>query len=203
MPRVTPMGSRNLRRWLNRPLTDQQELRRRYQAVALLVDARRFEALREPLRAIGDVERILVARGAAQRAAARSHVAARVARGAARRCAPRCKRIEAPLLVELRHAVGEHADVVELLQRAIAEEPSVMLRDGDVIAAGYDAELDELRRISTHTDEFLLDARTPRARALGHPLAEARLQPRLGLLHRSERARRRTTCPRTTSAGRP
>ncbi len=53
------MGSRNLRRWLNRPLTNQQELRRRYQAIALLVDARRFEALREPLRAIGDVERIL------------------------------------------------------------------------------------------------------------------------------------------------
>ena len=45
----------------------------------------------------------------------------------------------------------------DLLQRAIAEEPSVVLRDGDVIAPGYDAELDELRRISTHTDEFLLE----------------------------------------------
>jgi hypothetical protein len=41
---VTAMGSRNLRRWLNRPLTDQQQLRRRYQAVALMLDARRFEA---------------------------------------------------------------------------------------------------------------------------------------------------------------
>ena len=80
---VTPMGSRNLRRWLNRPLTDQQELRRRYQAIALLVDARRFEALREPLRAIGDVERILSRVALAQRAAARSHLPARVHRGAA------------------------------------------------------------------------------------------------------------------------
>src|SRR6185503_16580389 len=67
------------------------------------------------------------------------------------------KRIEAPLVVELTNSIGEHADVFELLQRAIAEEPSVVLRDGDVIAAGYDAELDELRRISSHTDEFLLE----------------------------------------------
>ena len=53
--------------------------------------------------------------------------------------------------------MSEHADVVDLLHRAIAEEPSVVLRDGDVIAPGYDADLDELRRIATHTDEFLLE----------------------------------------------
>ena len=47
--------------------------------------------------------------------------------------------------------------MADLLQRAIAEEPSVVLRDGDVIAPGYDAELDELRQIATHTDEFLLE----------------------------------------------
>ena len=77
------MGSRKLRRWLNRPLSDQQELRRRYQAVALLVDARRFEGLREPLRAIGDVERIL-ARVALRSARPRDLTApARVARRAA------------------------------------------------------------------------------------------------------------------------
>ena len=68
------------------------------------------------------------------------------------------------------NSVSEHADVFDILQRAIAEEPSVVLRDGDVIAPGYDAELDELRQISTHTDEFLLAARTPRTRALGASL---------------------------------
>ena len=56
---ATAMGSRQLRRWLNRPLTDQQTLRQRYQAVGALLEARRFEPLRERLRAIGDVERIL------------------------------------------------------------------------------------------------------------------------------------------------
>ena len=153
---VTPMGSRALRRWLNRPLTNQQELRRRYQAIALLVDARRFEALREPLRAIGDVERIL-ARVALRSARPRDLTSLRASIGALPGLRAALKRIEAPLIVELTNTIGEHADVFDLLQRAIAEEPSVVLRDGDVIAPGYDADLDELRRISSHTDEFLLE----------------------------------------------
>jgi len=153
---VTPMGSRNLRRWLNRPLTDQQELRRRYQAIALLVDARRFEGLREPLRAIGDVERIL-SRVALRSARPRDLTSLRASIAALPALRTCLKRIEAPLIVELTQAVGEHADILGLLQQAIAEEPSVMLRDGDVIAPGYDADLDELRQIATHTDEFLLE----------------------------------------------
>jgi DNA mismatch repair protein MutS len=153
---VTPMGSRNLRRWLNRPLTNQQELRRRYQSIALLVDARRFEALREPLRAIGDVERIL-SRVALRSARPRDLTALRSSLNvlpALRAC---LQRLEAPLLIDLAASISDHQDVVQLLQHAIAEEPSVALRDGDVIAPGYDAELDELRRIATHTDEFLLE----------------------------------------------
>ncbi len=153
---VTAMGSRNLRRWLNGPLTNQQELRRRFQAIALLVDARRFEALREPLRAIGDVERIL-SRVALRSARPRDLTALRASLAALPPLRQSLARIEAPLIAELTASMGDHADVVKLLQEAIAEEPSVMLRDGDVIAAGYDAELDELRRIATHTDEFLLE----------------------------------------------
>jgi DNA mismatch repair protein MutS len=152
----TPMGSRNLRRWLNRPLTNQQELRRRYQAIALLVDARRFEALREPLHAIGDVERIL-SRVALRSARPRDLTALRASLGVLPALRAALARIEAPLIIELAGSISEHADVVQLLHLAIAEEPSVMLRDGDVIAPGYDAELDELRRIATHTDEFLLE----------------------------------------------
>jgi DNA mismatch repair protein MutS len=64
---------------------------------------------------------------------------------------------DAPLVQETLGRVHEHGDVAQLLAAAIAEEPSTFVRDGDVIATGYDAELDELRRISTHTDEFLLE----------------------------------------------
>jgi len=153
---VTPMGSRQLRRWLNRPLTDQLELRRRYQALALLIDARRFEGLREPFRAIGDVERIL-ARIALRSARPRDLTSLRASIAALPGLRRLLARIEAPLIAELTGAVSEHGDVAELLQQAIAEEPSVQLREGDVIAAGYDAELDELRRIATHTDDYLLE----------------------------------------------
>jgi DNA mismatch repair protein MutS len=153
---VTPMGSRNLRRWLNRPLTNPQQLRQRYQSVALLADARRFEGLRESLRAIGDVERIL-ARVALRSARPRDLTAWRASLAALPALRATLARLDAPLLAELAASVHEHGDVVDLLHRAIAEEPSVVLRDGDVIAAGYDEELDELRRISTHTDEFLIE----------------------------------------------
>ena len=76
--------------------------------------------------------------------------------------------------------------MLDLLQRAIAEEPSVVLRDGDVIAPGYDAELDELRRISTHTDEFLLELERRERERSGISSLKLAVQPRLGLLHRSE-----------------
>src|SRR5690349_7860883 len=120
---TTPMGSRQLRRWLNRPLTNQQELRRRYQALALLVDARRFESLREPLRAIGDVERIL-SRVALRSARPRDLTALRASIGVLPALRAALKRIEAPLIIELAQTVNEHDDVAGLLQRAIAEEPS-------------------------------------------------------------------------------
>ena len=153
---VTAMGSRQLRRWLNRPLTDQGALRRRYQALGALIDQRRFELLRERLHGIGDIERIL-ARVALRSARPRDLTQLRLSLGALPALRTGLAEIDSPLLLELNGRVSEHDDVVELLSTAIAAEPSTFLRDGDVIAAGYDSELDELRRIATHTDEFLLE----------------------------------------------
>ena len=65
--------------------------------------------------------------------------------------------LDSPVLQELRARSSEHAAVVALLAAAIAAEPAALVRDGDVIAPAYDAQLDELRRIATHTDEFLLE----------------------------------------------
>jgi DNA mismatch repair protein MutS len=153
---VTAMGSRQLRRWLNRPLVDPEALRARYQALAALIDGRRFEELRERLRGVGDVERIL-ARVALRSARPRDLSQLRASLAALPELRHALRQIDSPLLAELAARLGEHAAVVELLGRAIAEEPSNFVRDGDVIAAGYDTELDELRRIATHTDEFLLE----------------------------------------------
>jgi DNA mismatch repair protein MutS len=153
---VTSMGSRQLRRWLNRPLTRHEALRARYQAVGALSDGRRFEGVRERLRGVGDVERIL-ARVALRSARPRDLTQLRVSLAALPALKSALSAIDSPLVAELAGRIGEHGGVVDLLARAIAEEPSTFVRDGDVIAAGYDAGLDELRRIATHTDEFLLE----------------------------------------------
>ena len=153
---VTSMGSRQLRRWLNRPLTDQTVLNTRYQALGALIDRRRFEGLREPLRGIGDIERIL-ARVALRSARPRDLVGLRQSLSALPALRESFASIDAPLLHDLHVRSHDHADVVDLLARAVDEDPSTFLRDGDVIASGYDADLDELRQISSNTDEFLLE----------------------------------------------
>jgi len=152
---MTAMGSRELRRWLNRPLRQVSLLRGRYHAIETLIGGRTFDTLRHELEGIGDIERIL-ARVALRSARPRDLTALRAALAMLPQLRRALARLDSPLLAGLHSAIGEHADVVELLQRAIALEPATMLRDGDVIAAGYDAELDELRHIATHTDEFLL-----------------------------------------------
>ena len=153
---VTAMGSRALRRWLNRPLTDQEALRRRYQALTALIEARRFEPLREQLRCVGDIERIL-SRVALRSARPRDLTQLRASLTGVPALKAVLRQLDSPLIGALGERIGEHRDVVDLLQRAIAEEPATFLRDGNVIAPGYDPDLDELRQIATHTDEFLLD----------------------------------------------
>ena len=62
-----------------------------------------------------------------------------------------------PLLSTLLQGTSRHEDVHRLLTSSIAAETPALLREGDVIAVGFDAELDELRHIATHTDAFLLE----------------------------------------------
>ncbi len=153
---VTAMGSRELRRWLNRPLTDQSVLRSRYQALGALSDGRRYEGLREHLHGIGDIERIL-SRVALRSARPRDLTQLRASLALVPALRESLATVDSPLLQQLREGIEEHADVVTLLAAAIAVEPATFVRDGGVVADGYDADLDELRRISTHTDEFLLE----------------------------------------------
>ena len=152
----TPMGSRLFRRWLGRPLRDYQRLRLRHHCVATLCEARESETVRSLLRGVGDMERIL----------------ARIALGSAR---PRdlsqlgrgletlpvlqdtLAGLDTPLLGQLLEAMGGHPALQALLAQAIVESPPVLIRDGSVIAAGYDPELDELRRLSQDAGQFLVD----------------------------------------------
>jgi DNA mismatch repair protein MutS len=153
---ATTMGSRQLRRWLNRPLTDQALLRNRHDALAALIEGEHCEGLRKHLRSIGDIERIL-ARVALRSARPRDLAQLRASLAALPELAALAATIHSPPVSEVAVRIGEHAETVALLQAAIAAEPATMLRDGDVIAAGHDSGLDELRHIATHTDEFLLE----------------------------------------------
>ncbi|WP_440222416.1 DNA mismatch repair protein MutS [Dokdonella sp. MW10] len=152
---VTPMGARLLHRWLNRPLRDRTVLRRRYHAIgALLGDA--GERLRDELRGIGDLERIL-ARVALRSARPRDLSTLRdgLARTPALR--ERLAGADSPLVDALLDHLGEHADTAAHLARAIVDLPPALQRDGGVIREGFDAELDELRQLSTNADRFLID----------------------------------------------
>ncbi len=153
---VSPMGGRLLRRWLHRPLRDRRVLGERHQAVATLIDSRGDDALRERFRALGDVERILT-RVALRSARPRDLSTLRDALAMLPAIRDVLAPLDSPRLNSLSRELGEHADVAALLVRAVASQPPLKLADGGVIAEGYDAELDELRRLSTHADQFLVD----------------------------------------------
>jgi DNA mismatch repair protein MutS len=153
---TTSMGSRLLRRWMNRPLRNRELLRRRHQGVARLCEDRRFENLQERLRGITDIERIL-ARIALLSARPRDLSGLRDSLQRLPGIRVVLTGIEDPLLASLAEHIGEHPQVLALLQRALVESPPVLIRDGGVLAGGYDAELDTLRNLSEHGDQYLLD----------------------------------------------
>ena len=153
---VTSMGARALRRLVNRPITDHEELNARYGAITELLENESYRALREALRPIGDIERIL-ARVALRSARPRDLTGLRLSLAAIPILRRTLAALQASRLHELANAVSAHEDELDLLTQAIAAEPSALLRDGEVIASGYDTELDELRRIATDTDAYLLE----------------------------------------------
>jgi DNA mismatch repair protein MutS len=157
---ASTMGSRQLRRWLNRPIRDRATLRARHHAVAALLDDRRFAPLHERLRGIGDVERIL-GRVALRSARPRDLTGLRDALARLPDLAVQLAPLDSPRLGELRDALGATSPWVPalaaLLERALVAEPPVVLRDGGVIAQGFDAELDELRALAGNADRFLAE----------------------------------------------
>jgi DNA mismatch repair protein MutS len=165
---ATPMGGRLLRRWLNRPLRDRAVLEGRHESIERLLLDGDPRVLREVLRGIGDLERML-ARVALRSARPRDLVGLR--EGLARLPALRAALagVAAPRLAELGAECGEHGETLTLLQRAIIDNPPVLIRDGGVIAPGWDAELDELRALSTEGDRFLAELEARERERTGLP----------------------------------
>ncbi|GIX33346.1 MAG: DNA mismatch repair protein MutS [Lysobacterales bacterium] len=164
----TGMGARLLARWLGRPLRDRRELAERLDAVEALLREGSHRRIAAALSGIADLERIL-ARVALRTARPRDLAALRES---LRRVPPLREGLEAMPASRLRAlalALGDPTRWVVLLDRALAAEPPAQLRDGGVIASGFDAELDALRRLGASVDEALLDFERREREATGIP----------------------------------
>jgi DNA mismatch repair protein MutS len=147
------MGSRLLRHWLHHPLRDRTAVAKRHAAVDALLSA--SSPVHAVLRRVADVERI-TARIALKNARPRDLSGLRDSVGLLpdlRKAIPAASE----LLQSLQTDLATPESCLELLAKAIAPEPSAMLRDGGVIADGYSAELDELRGLQTGAGQFLVE----------------------------------------------
>jgi len=157
---VTPMGGRMLRRWINRPIRNRSDLKQRYQAIETLLQNQVYENITALIRGIGDVERIL------------SRIAIRSARprdfAQLRDTLERIPMIQeelgniidtqsSPLLEDINQRIDAFPNIYKLLTRAIIDTPPMLIRDGGVIAPGYNRELDELRAMKENAGQFLVD----------------------------------------------
>ena len=151
----TPMGSRLLARWLNQPIRCIMTLNQRLDTVEELCDSGEYDLFNPILRNIGDLERI-VSRIALQNARPRDLVRLKEALehipALKKKLEPfHCSKIQA-----INQALNPHTDIFSILQKALVENPPVVIRDGGVIAPGYDAELDELKTLSQNANDFLI-----------------------------------------------
>ena len=152
----SPMGSRLLRRWIQRPLRDHETLKARYQAIDSIISKRMVSGLQDQLHGVGDIERIL-ARVALK--SARPRDLRQLAEALYR--LPELRRSianqDSPLLESLAKQIHDHPAQRNLLKKALVDNPPMLIRDGGVIAEGHDQELDELRGIAENADQYLLD----------------------------------------------
>lgn len=156
---ATAMGGRQLRRWLNRPLRDIAVVEQRQQAVSALLDGFHYEPVHDLLKSIGDIERIL-ARVALRSARPRDLARLRDAFLSLPDLQKALTPVNSHHVVRLATTISEYPELSDLLERAIIDNPPVVIRDGGVIREGFDEELDELRNISENAGQFLLDVET-------------------------------------------
>ena len=154
---ATTMGSRRLRHWLHHPLRDRAEAARRHESIdELLASETLRQRLTAELNEVPDLERIAtrIALGSVR---PRELAALRDALPHTVSTASLLIDATAPLSAVLRQQLTIPEDLRTILRQALLAEPAYAVRDGDVVAAGFDAELDELRALRDHTGQFLVD----------------------------------------------
>ena len=150
---VTPMGSRLLKRWIHQPIRQMRKLEERQETIDALQKNGQIQPLQSLLQNVGDMERIL-ARVALRSARPRDLTRLRSALGQIPDIVQSSQHLTASL-DQLLHQIGDFSELHDLLERAIIENPPQLIRDGGVIAAGYNAELDEWRDLADGATQYL------------------------------------------------
>lgn len=151
----TPMGARLLRRWIEQPLLDHQEIKRRHDAVARFLGSSLHRGdLRDALKGLSDIER-LVSRCSANLAGPRDLAALRATLLGLPKVLTPAEKLGFGRIQELIEQVQSHGDLASLLNRAIVPEPPHTVRDGGVIRPDYDHELDKLRELGRDGKNFI------------------------------------------------
>ena len=152
----TPMGARRLAGWIRQPLRRADAVNARLDAVeAFVKDRIGLSTLRERLGGVRDLER-LIAKVDSGRANARD---LRALAASLRPVADVKGELEtaAALVADIRDRLSPEADIVALIDRAICEQPNVILTEGNLIAPGYSAELDELRQMAAAGHQWIAE----------------------------------------------
>ncbi|MFB2638832.1 DNA mismatch repair protein MutS [Shewanella bicestrii] len=152
---ATAMGSRMLQRWIHQPLREHAQISARQTAVNELLETTAHESLHEQLKALGDIERIM-ARLALRTARPRDFARLRQALNLLPQLQQSLAQLSAPHTVKLGQLLGEFPEEQQLLERAIVDNPPMLIRDGGVIREGYNAELDEWRGLSEGATDYLV-----------------------------------------------
>ncbi|MCL1061235.1 DNA mismatch repair protein MutS [Shewanella benthica] len=157
---TTPMGSRMLQRWIHEPLRNRQQIESRLGALTELLDSGLFDTLTPHLKALGDIERI-TARLALRSARPRDFSRLKQALSTLPEIQQLLVGCQSPHLKQLATIMGEFPDELALLERAIIDNPPMLIRDGGVLRDGYNEELDQWRALSKGATDYLkeLEAR--------------------------------------------
>jgi DNA mismatch repair protein MutS len=149
------MGARRIRQWVLYPLLEERAIRARLDGVQELVESYTLrQDVRSALADLQDLER-LAARVAAGSALPRDLVAIKTTLGAVARLKELLAGAAAETLMEMRGKISIPPQVPDLIARAIVDDPPAAVKSGGFIRSGYDAELDEVRRVRTHAKDWV------------------------------------------------
>lgn len=153
-PTFTPMGARLLRRWLKEPIRHHATLNARYDAIAALRGNAILESLSQALKGVGDIERIF-SRISLGTVKPRDLVKLKEAFKVFPSIHQDLQQVSAERLHKLALGLNMLSPTYDTLESALVEHPPILLREGGVIKAGFDIELDRLRSLSIHASDIL------------------------------------------------